>query len=189
MEVPLSINELALLPREPTLLRRCGALFFPARISLFRLMTGVSANGSAIFVPSRFFSTCSATSTAAGLPSRLDSEVASSFDFRFRFGFSAGRIWTTSSLSPDSRADRRLRCPASVSDEVEPRRESVLSSCVFAFTAARGFVITACGSSTGTGSFDAFFERVFRVNWKPSASSSYAITTMSARPFAYPLSL
>lgn len=56
-EAPVSISELALLPRIPRLLRRCllppppVALFllFCIRISLFRRRTGVSAKGRLIF--------------------------------------------------------------------------------------------------------------------------------------------
>ena len=52
---PLSIRELALLPRSPMLLLR--RVLPSLRNSLFRLMTGVSENGRAIFVVSVLFST------------------------------------------------------------------------------------------------------------------------------------
>lgn len=104
-DVPLSMRELARRPRELTLLLLFGALLFIARISLLRLMTGVSANGSAILSPSRFFSTCNSFWDSSGLPSRSASDDLSSLDFHFRLDFSEGRIWTTSSLSPERRAD------------------------------------------------------------------------------------
>lgn len=43
---PSSIKLLALRPRMPELLRRCPFSALPLRISLLRLMTGVSAKGS-----------------------------------------------------------------------------------------------------------------------------------------------
>jgi len=50
LELPVSIKELALRPRSPKLLLLSPLPLFPSRIALFRLITGVSANGSAIFV-------------------------------------------------------------------------------------------------------------------------------------------
>lgn len=53
LDFPVSIKELALRPLKPRLLRRALLVFL---ISLFRRMTGVSANGKAIFVASKVVS-------------------------------------------------------------------------------------------------------------------------------------
>jgi hypothetical protein len=58
-DVPLSIKLLARRPLDAVLLRRLDVevLVFAARICLLRAAIGVSWNGRAIFVTSRFFST------------------------------------------------------------------------------------------------------------------------------------
>lgn len=50
LELPVSIRELALLPRRPRLLLRSAVPPFPSLMALLRRMTGVSANGKAILV-------------------------------------------------------------------------------------------------------------------------------------------
>jgi hypothetical protein len=70
-DIPLSISELALLPRKPVLLLLCPSLL-PLRISLFRVMTGVSAKGSMILCAfgSRFFATVSSFCVGVFAPTK-----------------------------------------------------------------------------------------------------------------------
>lgn len=189
LDMPLSINELALLPRMPVLLLRCPSLL-AFRISLFRLITGVSAKGSMILVgPSRFLGTWSSSAfgVCIGTSAFFRGDCCSvagavCFFFTFSTGSLAGAlffvllgagfagsalssIWSMCSLSADKRADRLLLFTAGCSG----------SGATFDFfrRAGGGFA-----GSSGIGS-DEGCARVIRldvrrVNWKPSSSSSYA---------------
>jgi hypothetical protein len=106
---PLSMRELArrprkleLLLRDPEECRTCAA-----RISLFRLMTGVSAKGNDMtLVAFCLFPTANCSGDLCGLPSR-----GACSDFPSRLGFlvfEAAGGSGAGALSPDSRADRLL---------------------------------------------------------------------------------
>lgn len=102
----------------PALLLRAVELFF--RISLFRCITGVSANGNAILVgpfgsstldSSDFGASGRASSTGAGAGAGAGALASFSGAFvfvvlLFDFDFGSARS-RTSALSPDNRPDRR----------------------------------------------------------------------------------
>lgn len=109
-DVPLSINELARLPRMPALLLLCPCpwpVFL--RISLFRTMIGVSANGNAILVGLRI---------SGGFSASLSGRYSFDFPVCFVSGFWALRVVSCINTgatcgssacdgSPESRADLR----------------------------------------------------------------------------------
>jgi hypothetical protein len=200
-DMPLSISELALLPRKPVLLLLCP--------SLFRVMTGVSAKGSMILcaLGSRFFFTvntfcvgvfmpmnavrCSGCGSGAGVICFFRSfSSGAAFFVRFGAGASAAFGRTSNcSLSPDRRVDRRRF----VSDT--SRSTTVID--VF-FRRAVGLEgngswtrVDFAGGSSGMGSVAVaacalvvLFD-VRRENWKPSSSSSYAaFAAFFVAPFA-----
>src|SRR4051812_5748359 len=115
-DVPLSMSELARLPRRPVLLLRwlCPLAL---RISLFLRIIGVSANGRAILVAlSRVFSTRSPSSggTRTILSSSSPDPLLSAPRLLRLTGLSVSD--ESLFLSPESRADRRLFGAAPSSD-------------------------------------------------------------------------
>lgn len=89
------MSELALLPLNPVLLRRWPSLL-AFRISLFRLITGVSAKGSMILVaPSRFLGTWSASAlgVCTGADASFRADCCSGAGVTcFFFAFSTGAL-------------------------------------------------------------------------------------------------
>ena len=200
-DCPLSISELALLPRRPVLLLLDPSLLPPFRISLFLVITGVSAKGSMIFwaLGSRFFATCislclgvctspyvlfgcGCTSGGGVTCFFLSFSTGAAFFVRVFVGRGSVDFGRTSNclLSADMRADRR-RFP-----ESEDSGSAAAIDCFFfraadltgcASTACAGFVGLSSGIGSGAGAACAFVvlrDDVRRENWKPSSSSSYA---------------
>ena len=200
---PLSISELALLPRKPVLLLLDPSLLPPLRISLFLVITGVSAKGSIIFwaLGSRLFATCislclgvctpayalfgSGCASGGGVTCFLLSfSVGAAFFVRVFVGGGSVDFGRTSSclLSADMRADRR-RFPESEDSGSAAAIDSFffraagLTDC--ASTGRAGFVGLSSGIGSGAGAgaactFVVLRDDVRRENWKPSSSSSYA---------------
>lgn len=203
LDMPLSISELALLPRRPVLLRLCPSLL-PLRISLFRVMTGVSANGSIMRFAFGSRSFAALTSCWFGVCAPANACVACSsgagvtcFCFFFcgsdgvfllvRLGKSGstdfGRI-SRPFLSLEMRAERRRFC---VSDDSGSTVAIDFFRRAVALTGAGsgeegktvlrrvGFATLSSGMLSCSGAACALVLRVVRrENWKPSSFSSYA---------------
>lgn len=185
LDLPVSINELALLPLIPRLLLRVAFVFL---ISLFRRIIGVSANGKAIFVASNVTSigcvwSCCGSFLARSLSmcdlsppwSGFSSLEARSF-LLFLTGKAGGSAFSCSPLclvllllavSPPFSTGPALGEPVAF---------------FFGFLVGAGSACSSClGSSAvlaSTAFAFAFFARV-RVNANPSASSSQAINSVS----------
>lgn len=195
--MPLSMSELALLPRNPVLLLLCPSLL-PFRISLLRVITGVSAKGSIILcaLGSRFFATvsslcvgvlatwkavfCSTCASGAGVICFfLSFSTGALFFARFAeasVGF--GRT-SNSSLSPERRVERRRLCVSVGSGSIAAVEAFFRRAVDLAGAGSWERAVFAGGSSgMGSGAGIACAFAVFRVvrlvNWKPSSSSSYA---------------
>jgi hypothetical protein len=175
---PLSISELALLPRKPVLLLLCPSLLVPFRISLFRVMTGVSAKGSMIRCAfgSRFFATCSSLCigvctpayalfgsgcvSGAGVTCFFLSFTADALFFVRGFttggsvAFAVFGRTSSCSRSPDRRADR-LRLPESEDSgsiaaiDFFFGRGAALAG--YASAARAGFAGSSSGMGSGSG--------------------------------------
>jgi hypothetical protein len=133
-DMPLSISELALLPRKPVLLLLCPSLL-PFRISLFLVMTGVSAKGSMIRCAfgSRFFATVSSCCVGVFTPIKAvfcSGCVSGAGVICFFLSLSTGALFfvglgagcfaafgrtSNSSRSPDRRVERRRFCVSETS--------------------------------------------------------------------------
>jgi hypothetical protein len=195
-DIPLSISELALLPRKPVLLLLCPSLL-PLRISLFRVMTGVSAKGSIILcaLGSRFFAIVSSFCVGVFAPTNaaFGAGCASGAGvICFFFSFSTGAVFfvrlavegsecfgrtSSSSLSPERRVERRRFSAVSVSTtaaEAFFRRAVGLAGSGSCARAAFAGGSSGMGSATGTACALVVLFDVRRENWKPSSSSSYA---------------
>lgn len=197
-DMPLSISELALRPRRPVLLLLCPSLL-PLRISLFLVMTGVSANGSIMLraFGSRCFATVKAFWVGVFTPTRAVrcSDCASGAGvICFFLSFSTGALFfvrvvagvfvafgraSNCSLSPERRVDRRRCCVSEDSGSITVAAGAFRRAVDLA---GRGSAERAgfAGGSSGIGlaagaacAFEVLFD-VRRENWKPSSSSSYA---------------
>jgi hypothetical protein len=198
LDMPLSISELALLPRKPVLLLLCPSLL-PLRISLFRVITGVSAKGSIILcaLGSRFFATVSSFCVGVFAPTRavfcsgcasgagvicffLSFSTGAVFLVRFAAEGSVGFGRTSScSRSPERRVERRRFCVSEVSVSMTAiaaffRRAVGLAGSGSCERAGLAGGSSGMGSAAGTACAFVVLRDVRRENWKPSSSSSYA---------------